>query len=161
APPGEGGGNAGTRATIPASLLAGVRSIDGVAAADGVVVDQSQLTTVVGALAGAGPGVATTWRSHSTLDKMFPVRTGRPPEAPGEVAIDQTSATADGSRVGATVRVVIRGQARPFRIVGIVGFGTGNGPGRSLTIFDLSTAQELFDKVDRYDEIDVAAASAV
>src|SRR5215510_9504616 len=40
-PAGQGGGNAGTRATIPASLLPGIRSIDGVGAADGVVVDQS------------------------------------------------------------------------------------------------------------------------
>ncbi len=158
-PAGEGGGNAGTRATIRASLLAGIRSTDGVDAADGAILDQSQLTTVDGHLAGAGPGLATTWRSHPTLDTAFPLRAGRAPVAVGEVAIDQTSADTDDLHVGDTVRVIIRGRAQPFHIVGIVGFGTGNGPGPSLTIFDLATAQDLFDKVGQYDAIEVAAAS--
>jgi putative ABC transport system permease protein len=157
APAGEAGGNAGARLSVPATLLPDVRSVAGVDAADGVILDQAQLTTMDGKLAGSGPGIATSWRGSSTLDAMFPLHAGRPPAGPGEVAIDQTSATTDGYHVGDTARVVIAGRAQSFRVVGIVGFGTSNGPGRALTIFDLATAQQLFDKVGQYDEIDVVA----
>src|SRR5690349_1068133 len=50
APAVEAGGNAGSRPGIPAALLAQVRSVDGVAAADGVILDQAQLTTKDGHL---------------------------------------------------------------------------------------------------------------
>lgn len=155
APAGDSGGNAGARATIPADLLATVRSTPGVRAADGAVLDQAQLSTKDGQLAGAGAGLATSWRGDAALDAAFPLHAGRAPQADDEVVIDQTSATSYGYRLGDPVGVVVQGQSHPFRIVGIAGFGTGNGPGRSLTIFTTATAQRLFDKADRYDEIDV------
>jgi len=161
APVGDSGGNAGARATVPADLLATVRSVPGVRAADGAVLDQAQLSTKDGQLAGAGAGLATSWRSDATLDAEFPLHTGRAPQADDEVVIDQASATSCGYRVGDPVGVVVQGQSQPFRVVGIAGFGTGNGPGRSLTIFTTATAQRLFGKADRYDEIDVAGDGSV
>src|SRR5215469_16963464 len=159
APAAEGGGNAGSRASVPATLLSSVRSVGGVTTADGVILDQSQLTTKDGRLAGAGAGLATSWRPDAALDTMFPLHAGRAPQADDEVVIDQDSATAYGYRPGDTVGVVIQGQAMPFHVVGVAGFGTGNGAGRSLTIFTTATAQRLFGKADRYDEIDVVAAT--
>jgi putative ABC transport system permease protein len=154
---GEGGGNAGVRASVPASLRDLISALPGVAAADGVIVDQAQLTTPDGAPAGAGPGIATTWRADAALDAMFPLRAGSPPQAADEVVIDQTTASSDGYHIGDTVRVIIAGHARPFRVVGIAGFANGNGPGRALTIFSTATAQSLFGKDGRFDEVDVVS----
>src|SRR5262249_57016132 len=97
----------------------------------------------------------------ASLNAMFPLRAGTPPQAAGDVVIDQTTATSDGYRVGDPVRVIIAGQARTFRVAGIVGFATGNGPGRALTIFTTATAQSLFGKDGRFDEVDVVAAAGV
>jgi putative ABC transport system permease protein len=149
------GGGTGARPTIPASLLDGIRATPGVAAAEGVVLDQAQLTTVDGQLAGAGPGFATTWRTDAALASAYPLHAGHPPAAPGEVAIDQSSATTYGYHVGDPVGVVVHGRVTPCRVAGIVGFGNGNGAGRSLVIFPVPVAQELFGKTGRYDQIEV------
>jgi putative ABC transport system permease protein len=155
APAGEAGGSAGARPTIPADLLDRVRATPGVAAAEGVIHDQVQLTTVDGQLAGAGPGVATTWRSDPALAAAYPLHAGRAPSGPGEMAIDQTSAATYGYHVGDSAGVVIGGRVARYQVTGIVGFGTGNGAGRSLVLFPLPVAQELFGKTGRYDHIEV------
>jgi putative ABC transport system permease protein len=161
APAGESGGTAGARPTVAADLLPAIQAVPGVRAAEGVVIDQAQLTTVDGGLAGSGPGLATSWRTDAALAAGYPLRAGRAPRTPGEVAIDQGSATAYGYRVGDPVRMVIQGQATRFTIVGLVGFGTGKGAGRSLTMFAADTAPELFGKSGRYDRIEVEAAPGV
>jgi putative ABC transport system permease protein len=157
----EGGGNAGVRATVPAELRDLIVAVPGVSAADGVILDQAQLTTQAGAPAGAGAGIATNWRPDAALDAMFPIRSGTPPQSADDVVIDQTTASSDGYRVGDAIRIIIAGQARPFRVAGIAGFATGNGPGRALTIFTTAAAQSLFGKDGRYDEVDVVAAGGV
>jgi putative ABC transport system permease protein len=141
--------------TIPADLLDRVRATNGVAAADGVIQDQVQLTTVDGQLAGAGPGFATTLRSDPALAAAFPLHDGHAPTAPDEVAIDQSSATTFGYHVGDRIGVVVHGRVTSYRVSGIVGFGNGNGTGRALVIFPVPVAQTLFGKTGRYDRIEV------
>jgi putative ABC transport system permease protein len=155
APSGAGGGGSGARPAIPADLLDRLRTLPGVEAAEGVILDQAQLTTVDGGLAGSGPGLATTWLQNPALAAAYPLHTGRGPAAADEVAIDQASATTYGYRVGDLIRVAIQGRAAPFRVTGIVGFGNGNGIGRSLVMFPLPAAQQLFDKAGRYDKIEI------
>ncbi len=161
APAGESGAGNGSRPAIPAELLPAIRAVPGVRAADGVITDTAQLATVDGRLLGSGPGLATSWRADPTLRAEYPQRAGRAPGTGGEVAIDQTSADSYGLHLGDPVRVVIEGRARSFTVVGIVGFGTGRGIGRSLVLFDTGTAQVLFGKAGRYDQIEVSAAGGV
>jgi putative ABC transport system permease protein len=158
---GATGGGSGARPTIPAGLLDGIRATPGVAAAEGVVLDQAQLITVDGQLAGAGPGFATTWRADAALASAYPLHAGHAPAVPGEVAIDQSSATTYGYHVGDPVGVVVHGRVTPCRVAGIVGFGNGNGAGRSLVIFPAPAAQELFGKTGRYDQIEVRGTGDV
>ncbi len=141
--------------TVPADLVDRIRSVPGVSAAEGAILDQAQLTTVDGQLAGAGPGIATSWRTDSSLAAAYPVHAGHAPVAPDEVAIDQTSASTYGYHVGDSVGVVVRGKVSTYRVAAIVGFGNGNGMGRSLIMFTGPTAQQVFGRTGVYDQIEV------
>ena len=60
------------------------------------------------------------------------------------------------------MKITTRGAAREFRVVGVARFGTVKSLGTATTaVFDLKTAQQLFDKQGRYDSILVAGRSGV
>jgi putative ABC transport system permease protein len=159
--PGSASGAAG-RQPVPASLLERVRSVQGVALADGAVTDRAGIVGHDGRVVDGRAGLAASWPEHSALAGAYRLRQGRPPAGPGEVAIDAATARAQGFHVGDRIRVVVSGAAQPFTLSGITGFGNGDGPGAvTLAVFDAPTAQRLFDKQGRFDEIDVSAAAGV
>src|SRR5262245_28587554 len=102
----------GGRAVVPASLVGRVRSVAGVALADGVVKDRAGIVGRNGKILGGRVGVAVSWPADPALATGYPLRRGRPPAGPGEVAIDAASAQRQGLHVGDRVRVVIHGAAR-------------------------------------------------
>jgi putative ABC transport system permease protein len=52
-----------------------------------------------------------------------------PPTAPGQIMIDRMSANQGGFAVGDRIEVALGGQARPFTVTGITGYGTADSIG--------------------------------
>ena len=150
------------RDTVPASLLDDVRRVPGVDAAEPTVGGYAQFVDEDGkAVTTTGaPTLGFNW----TRPELSPLRlrTGRAPERAGEVVVDAVTAKGHRFELGDRVKVLFRGPAEEFTVVGIAGFGAAdNLAGATLAIFDLDTAQRVFAKVGRYDTIEVKAADGV
>ncbi|HEY7947766.1 MAG TPA: ABC transporter permease, partial [Acidimicrobiales bacterium] len=158
-------GPAGTavRNPIPQSIAQSVRQVAGVANAVGTVTGFAQLVAPDGkAVTTTGaPTIGLSFNPVSQLSALH-IKSGAPPTKPDEVAIDATTAAKYHFRIGEKVRVLLVGPTRTFTLSGIVRFGTANNlAGATLAAFDLPTAQTIFDRVGRYDAIDVLAKPGV
>ncbi len=145
-------------ASMPASLATQVGRLPGVTAAQGQVVD---VATVVGhngrPLKRSGsPTLAISYLPPPLGGVRFVA--GGPPRYPGQVALDQSTASAGHYRVGDLVPVLTDQEALRFRISGIARVGSASLGGATLAIFDLHTAQTLYDKSGLLDAIYVAGA---
>jgi putative ABC transport system permease protein len=80
-----------------------------------------------------------------------------------EVVIDRTTANKKHINVGDTIRIEAEGAATPFKVAGLVKFGSSGLSlgGATLAGFDLASAQRLFDKEGKLDQIRVARKSGV
>ena len=79
-----------------------------------------------------------------------------------EVVIDSSTASKKHLKVGQTIGVQTLGPVEQFRIAGTVKLGGSSGiGGATLAGFDLPTAQRLFNKVGRFDEIALAGKPGV
>ena len=147
---------------IPEDLLATVRAVDGVRAADGQVAGQAVLVKDGKAIDLQGaPALGFSWDEDLEINS-FQLRDGRAPEGPDEIVIDAGTAADEGFAIGDRVPVITDGPAEPFTVVGIVGFGDeDNLAGASSTLFALPTAQRLYGKVGELDAISVAADDGV
>jgi putative ABC transport system permease protein len=145
--------------TIPASALDAVRRAPGVTVAAGDITDTAEIVGRDGKVADGGPYFGVGFDAKTPgADKLTPfrLRAGRWAAGPGEVVIDQGTASREHYAVGDTVRVTTRGAAQRFRLVGVASFASVKTIGRATAaIFDLRTAQTLFAK-DGYDRILVA-----
>lgn len=147
---------------VPASVLAAVRAVSGVAAADGQVTGQAELLGRDGRKLPGSFGVALSWPADAPFQATFSNRTGRPPAGPGQVMIDRGSARRGHFAAGDTIGIVIAGHAEPFTVTGITGYGPADSiGGGSMAVFSLGTAQRLFGKTGVYDRIVVKAAPGV
>ena len=75
-----------------------------------------------------------------------------------EVVIDRSTAGKKDINVGDTIKVEAQGSAEPFKVSGLVRFGSAGLDigGATLAGFDLRTAQRLFHKQGRLDQIRVS-----
>jgi putative ABC transport system permease protein len=109
---------------------------------------------------GGAPTIAATW-----MPKPFTplgIRAGHEPRGPDEVAMDVSTADKEGYEVGDSVTVAAGGPAKQFKLVGTVTLGQSAGlGGATVVVFDLATAQALFDKRNQVDFAFVAAKSGV
>ena len=162
--PGAAGDGSGTTGTpIPASVLPEVQGVDGVAAADGSVssmpvqiVDPSTGDVIRN---GGAPQFGNSWDPDST--QLMTVA-GTAPSAPDQVAVDAATASDHDLSVGQRVRIITPTGSGEFTISGIVKFGSSNSfLGATLAIFDLPTAQKLFDREGAFDFIYVKGADGV
>jgi putative ABC transport system permease protein len=81
---------------------------------------------------------------------------------PGEVVVDKSTADKEDLTVGSTIGVQAEGPVETMTISGIVKFGSVSSiGGATLAGFDLATAQKLFGKVGKLDQIRVAAKTGV
>ena len=143
---------------LPASVLATVRRVPGVAAADGEISGQALLLGRDGKPLPGSFGVALSWPADAPFQATFTHRTGQPPVGPGQVMIDRASARRGHFTVGQTIGIAIAGHAIPFAVTGITGYGSADSiGGGSMAIFSLPTAQHLFGKADQFDQIIVKA----
>jgi putative ABC transport system permease protein len=158
---GIGAGSGGSR-PLPAAIAAAVRDLPGVAAADGVISARAVLLGRDGKPLPGQFSVALSWPPDPPFQAIFTRRSGRPPAGPGEVMIDRASARQGHFAVGDRMEVAIGGQARPFTVAGITGYGSADSiGGGSMAVFDLPTAQQLFGLAGRYSQIEVKAAAGV
>jgi putative ABC transport system permease protein len=151
-----------SRNTIPASLLAAVRAVPGVAAADGTVSGLAQFIDEQGkAVATTGaPTLGFNWTEPGL--SPLTLRSGREPQRGGEVVVDAVTAREHDFALGDRIKILFRGPTEEFTVVGITGFGEAdNLAGATLAIFEETTAQRVFGKVGRFDSIEAKAAEGV
>ncbi len=92
-------------------------------------------------------------------DSRFPVSAGRAPTAAGELALERRTAEKAGYAIGDTVRFATKGPALTMKLVGTVNTDDPRvTAGRSLALFDTSTAQQLFLQAGRFNELTVGSA---
>jgi putative ABC transport system permease protein len=144
--------------TVPLSLLDRVRALPDVAQAEGSVSGTATLighngkAIVIGGAPNLGFSIAT---GNSPFNPLVLV-SGSWPKS-GDVVIDVTTASKKHFAVGDPIGVQAEGPVTTFHISGIVKFGTAASlGGATLAGFALPTAQKLFDKPGRLDEISIA-----
>jgi putative ABC transport system permease protein len=161
----DNGGNGGNAApSLPATVLTRIQALPQVALATGAISDSAQLIGHNGKTIsrGGAPGLAFSYSPTNQRFSPLSLTKGTWPSAPGQVAIDAATANSKGFSVGERIGVVARGPLQTFRIAGTVSFaGVSSLGGATLAIFTLPTAQRIFDKQGRYDQINVAAKPGV
>src|SRR5258708_38170638 len=93
-PPGGFGAGSGARQPVAASILAGIRPLPDVRAADGLISDRAQLLGRNGKPLPAQFVVAASWPPDAAFQAPYTRREGSPPAGPGQVMIDRRSASA-------------------------------------------------------------------
>jgi putative ABC transport system permease protein len=144
--------------TVPLSLLDRVRALPDVAQADGSV---NGTATLIGhngkaIVIGGAPNLGFSIANGNSPFNPLVLVSGSWPKS-GDVVIDITTASKKHFAVGDPIGVQAEGPVTRFRISGIVKFGSAASlGGATLAGFALPTAQKLFDKPGRLDEISIA-----
>jgi putative ABC transport system permease protein len=156
----------GSGATAPSfdqSLLGTVQELPDVAEAEGSVDGEAQIigddgkAIVFGGAPNLGFSIAN---GDSRFNPLSLVEGSWPGN--GDVVIDAATSDKKNIEVGETVGIQGAGTVQHLRVSGIVKFGSVSTiGGATLAGFDLPTAQRIFDKPGKLDEIAVAAASGV
>jgi putative ABC transport system permease protein len=155
--------------TLPASLVAELTKTDGAARVDGNVLSLGVFVLdkkgkVIG---GQGaPGLACAYRSGPAAHGLngLSISAGRAPAKAGEITLDPQTAKNAGYEVGDTVSLVTSGPQPSMKatMVGVGSFAGGSMAGATLTMFDMRTAQQLFQGgKDVYSDIWVTAGEGV
>lgn len=148
----------GSRQPIDDALIETVGGVEGVEAAAGSVGGYAQFVDKEGeaVTTGGAPTLGTSW--YDAPKGALVIRDGRPPEGREEVVVDARTARTQGFEVGDRITVLTQVEPREYEVVGIAGLGEAdNLGGATLAVFDLATAQELFQKEGEVDSVDVAA----
>jgi putative ABC transport system permease protein len=151
--------------TIPASTLADVTAVDGVAKAEGSVFAQN--VTLVGSdgkavVTGGAPTFGASWSDDQDLSP-YRLVDGKGPTSSGQVAVDQHTANKHHIKIGDQVHVLVPGPRLSATVTGIFRFGSSGGlAGATLVAFDPKTAQQtLIGGKNAYTSISVKADSGV
>jgi len=148
---------------IPEGSLQTVRAVEGVARAEGFVTGYAQFVDRDGQSIGGGgpPTFGTSWTNDGPF-RLVDDGASRAPQRAGEVAMDAATARDHGFKVGDHVRVLLRGPAQDYKIVGLFGFGDRFDFGAvTFAAFDLRTAQTVLDAPHALDRIYVQRAPGV
>jgi len=148
---------------VEASLLDEIRGVDSVELAMGGVYDE--LNTKI--IADDGKAVNTngapsfgfgidTSPEYSRFNPLNLLE-GRWPEGDGEVVIDAGTADREDFGLGESIEISTLQPKQDFEVVGIAKYGDVESIGSAtFAIFDVATAQKLFDREGQYDAISVA-----
>src|SRR5207253_2892480 len=127
--------------------------------------DQAQLVGRDGKVIKTGGGSAIAGSVDPANDRRFnPLKlvSGHWPVGGGQIAIDKRTSEKKRFAVGDMIGVATPNGLRRFEITGIAKFSSSASIGAStIAIFDVPTAQRLFDKVGKFDGIQVAAKTGV
>ncbi len=156
--------------TVPAQLLAKVQALPEVEAAAGAFIDlendsnQAKLIDKKGTAISSGDVPTFGFGLNAGDERFSPLKLakGRWASARHEVAIDAGTAEKYGFAVGDAIGVAADGPVEQFSVTGIVTLGSVDSIGNAtISVFDVATAQDLFDKDGQFDSISVAAAPGV
>jgi len=143
-----------------ARALAQARNVPGVAAAQGSIEDEARLVNANGrAIGDPGDGIAVGLDGSADQSlSPFKLADGRWPSRDGQIAIDAATAKDHHFAIGDTVGAFADGPVRRYTVTGLVHFGSEDTvAGSSITVFDLGTAQKLFEKQGKLDLIRLKA----
>ncbi len=155
-----GSGGTATRNPVPESLLATVRAVPGVEAAEGSVTGYAQYIGHDGKAisTGGAPTLGVSFDPDQQISALRLVE-GTRPTTPHDVVMDLGTAQKYDFKVGQSVRILLQGPTRTFTITGLARFGTAdNLAGATLAAFDIPTAQALMGEVGQFDTINVVSA---
>jgi putative ABC transport system permease protein len=145
--------------TLSESLVPEIQKLPEVAAAEGSVNGEAQLIGDDGKaiVYGGAPNLGFSVSGKNSRFEVLTLVEGSWPKN-GEVVIDKATADKEDFKIGRRVGVQAEGPAQKLRISGLVRFGSVSTiGGATLAGFNLPTAQDLFGKRGRLDEISVAA----
>ncbi|MGH3014364.1 MAG: ABC transporter permease, partial [Gaiellaceae bacterium] len=150
-------------APFPESVLADIAALPDVEAASGSIEDEATLINENGNPIGGGMGIAVS--VDPPADQQFnPLQLvdGAWPQGAGEIAVDKATAEDQGLAVGDSIGAAADGPVETYTVAGIVRYGSVESlGGATIAVFDLATAQQLFDKRNELDFVRVAAAEGV
>jgi putative ABC transport system permease protein len=148
---------------FPENVLEEVRGVDGVEAAAGGIEDEAKLIKDGDAIeTGGAPSLALGIDPRDQRFNPLSLTSGRWPSGSDQVAIDEATSRDEGLRLGETVGVAARGPVREFEITGIAEFGGVDSiGGATIAVFDVPTAQDLFEKEGELDIIRAAGEEGV
>jgi putative ABC transport system permease protein len=155
--------NAGAAPSFDQSLLQTIRGLPDVAQAEGSVNGEAQLIGRNGKVIvyGGAPNLGFSIANPSSPFNPLKLVSGDWP-GPDEVVVDASVAKKEHFKAGQVIAVQAEGPARRVRLSGIVQFGSVSTiGGATLAGFDLPTAQRLFAKPGKLDEIAIAAKPGV
>ena len=158
-------GNGVETPTFPESVLAKVRALPDVAVADGAVTsDKVRLVDKQGKVieTGGAPPLGFSVDPRYLQFNPTELTSGDWPRGPGQIAIDNHTASDKGFQVGDTIGVQTTGPVQRFRITGIAKFGgVSSTGGATFALFQQAVAQKLFEKVGQLDQVQVEAKAGV
>ncbi len=168
-----GGGE--QRARVPASVLADVRAVDGVRAADGnVQIQSAQYLGRDGKPVGnpnrGSPTLGFNWSTVPALNTFTLVDYGgkrsHPPRGANQVVIDKGTADEEHWTIGDRITILFSGNPNTdrarFEVVGVSKFGDVDRPaGATIALFTTKRAQELNNSVAMFDSIAATADAGV
>jgi putative ABC transport system permease protein len=146
---------------VPVSVLEEVRRVDGVAEARGQITGYAAIVGKDGKIVGGNgpPQLGIGWPSSLS---EYGLVTGRGPAGPHEIAIDSVTAEKTGYTTGDQVKVVAKGPAEPYEVVGVFKVGaSGRTGGVTYAAFEPATAQRLLVEPGSFSGIVAKAASGV
>jgi putative ABC transport system permease protein len=150
---------------FPATVLAKVKQLPDVTAASGVIDDEAKLIGRDGKVISTRGGSSIVTSVDPPNDQRFnPLKlsSGRWPVGSGQIAIDKHTSDTKHYAVGDSIGLAADEGVRQFEITGIATFADSSSIGAStIAIFDVPTAQELFNKEGELDGIQVAAKRGV
>jgi putative ABC transport system permease protein len=148
---------------VDAALLGEIRDLDSVSLAMGGIYDELN-TKIVGEDGKAintngapsfGFGIDTS-PAYAVFNPLNLLE-GRWPEGGSEVVVDAGTADREGFALGDPITISTLQPKREFELVGIARYGDVKSLGSAtFAIFDVATAQALFDREEQYDAISVA-----
>jgi len=147
---------------VPVSVLERVRKLPGVEEAAGSVQDE----TATKILKPDGKAINTRGAPSFGLgidpavQRFNPLRLvdGTWAQGPDQVVIDEGTADKQHYAIGDTVKIATLKPVRPFRVVGIARYSNVESLGTAtFAVFTIPTAQNLLDRKNQFDMIQVAA----
>jgi putative ABC transport system permease protein len=156
------GGNA-VRNELPESLLATIRGVPGVSAAEGQVTGYAQYIGHNGKAiqTGGAPTLGVSFDPYPQLSSLHLIA-GGPPAGSSDVVMDAGTAQKYDFSVGQQVRILTTGPTQTFTITGIAEFGTANNlAGATLAAFTLPTAQAIAQETGKLNDINVVSTPGV
>ena len=148
--------------SVPADILAKVRTVDGVKFAEGAV--SSEAVTVVDehnekvGPSGGPPTIVGNWTQNDL--RSMKITEGHAPRNSTEVVVDADTAEKKHLKIGDRLRTITARGDFTSRVVGVATFKVTN-PGAALFYLDTRTAQQQLLGADRFTQVTMVADEGV